>query len=123
GLRLEGAWWMAVPLLVAGVLAFLTIGTIVGSWARTQEAANAVTQLIVLPTAILGGSVFPLDQAPGWMQTVSHAFPLRYLNEGMLNVMSRGLGAESVLAEIGILLGVAVAGALIAVRLFRWEAH
>lgn len=123
GLRLEGAWWMAVPLLVAGVLAFLSIGMLVGAWARTQEAANAVTQLIVLPMAFLGGSFFPLDQAPGWMQTVSYVFPLRYLNEGMLNVMSRGLGAESVLTEIGILLGVAVVGALIAARLFRWEAH
>ena len=57
------------------------------------------------------------------MQTVSYVFPLRYLNEGMLNVMSRGLGAASVLTEIGILLGVAVVGAFIAVRLFRWEAH
>jgi ABC-2 type transport system permease protein len=123
GLQLEGAWWMAIPLLIAGVLAFLSIGMLVGAWAKTQETANAVTQLIVLPMAFLGGSFFPLEQAPGWMRTLSHIFPLRYLNEGMLNVMSRGLGPGSVLPEMGILVGVAVAGSLIAVRLFRWEAH
>ncbi|MFG2244306.1 ABC transporter permease [Spirillospora sp. NPDC048823] len=121
GLQLEGAWWMAIPLLVAGVLAFLSIGMIVGAWAKSQETANAVTQLIVLPMAFLGGSFFPLEQTPGWMQTLSYIFPLRYLNEGMLDVMSRGLGPTSALAEIGILVGVAAGGALIALRLFRWE--
>lgn len=122
GLQLQGAWWMAVPLLTAGVLAFLSIGMIIGAWAKSQESANAVTQLIVLPMAFLGGSFFPLDESPGWMRTLSYIFPLRYLNEGMLNVMSRGLGPSSALTEIGVLSGVAVAGTLIAVRLFRWDA-
>lgn len=123
GLQLKDGWWMAVPLLVSGVLAFLSIGMLVGAWAKTQETANAVTQLIVLPMAFLGGSFFPLEETPTWMQTVSYIFPLRYLNEGMLDLMSRGLGPGSALTEMAILLGVAAAGALISVRLFRWDPH
>lgn len=122
GLQLSGAWWMSIPMVIAGVLAFLSIGMLIGAWAKTQETAQAVTQLVVLPMAFLGGSFFPLDAAPGWMKTLSYIFPLRYLNEGMLNVMGRGLGPMSALPQIGVLLGVAVVGALIAVRLFRWEA-
>lgn len=122
GLRLSGAWWMSIPMVIAGVLAFLSIGMLIGAWAKTQETAQAVTQLVVLPMAFLGGSFFPLDAAPGWMKTLSYIFPLRYLNEGMLNVMGRGLGPMSALPQIGVLVGVAVVGALIAVRLFRWEA-
>jgi ABC-2 type transport system permease protein len=122
GLQLNGACWMAIPMVISGVLAFLSIGMVVGAWAKTQETAQAVTQLIVLPMAFLGGSFFPLDAAPGWMKTLSYIFPLRYLNEGMLNVMGRGLGPMSALPQIGVLVGVAVVGALIAVRLFRWEA-
>jgi ABC-2 type transport system permease protein len=122
GLQLSGAWWMAIPTVIAGVLAFLSIGMLIGAWAKTQETAQAVTQLVVLPMAFLGGSFFPLDAAPGWMKTLSYIFPLRYLNEGMLNVMGRGLGPMSALPQIGVLVGVAVVGALIAVRLFRWEA-
>jgi ABC-2 type transport system permease protein len=122
GLQLSGAWWMSIPMVIAGVLAFLSIGMLIGAWAKTQETAQAVTQLVVLPMAFLGGSFFPLDEAPGWMKTLSYIFPLRYLNEGMLNVMGRGLGPMSALPQIGILLAVAVVGALIAVRLFRWEA-
>ncbi|GAA1855011.1 ABC transporter permease [Actinomadura bangladeshensis] len=122
GLQLSGAWWMSIPMVIAGVLAFLSIGMLIGAWAKTQETAQAVTQLVVLPMAFLGGSFFPLDAAPGWMKTLSYIFPLRYLNEGMLNVMGRGLGPMSALPQIGVLLGVAAVGALIAVRLFRWEA-
>jgi ABC-2 type transport system permease protein len=122
GLRLSGAWWMSIPMVIAGVLAFLSIGMLIGAWAKTQETAQAVTQLVVLPMAFLGGSFFPLDAAPGWMKTLSYIFPLRYLNEGMLNEMGRGLGPMSALPQIGVLVGVAVVGALIAVRLFRWEA-
>ncbi|MFA1545805.1 ABC transporter permease [Actinomadura chokoriensis] len=122
GLQLSGAWWMAIPMVIAGVLAFLSIGMLVGAWAKTQETAQAVTQLIVLPMAFLGGSFFPLDSSPGWLKTLSYIFPLRYLNEGMLNVMGRGLGPTSALPQIGVLVGVAVVGALIAVRLFRWDA-
>ncbi|GGV37146.1 antibiotic ABC transporter permease [Actinomadura cremea] len=121
GLRLSGAWWMAVPMVLAGVLAFLSLGMMVGAWAKSQETAQAVTQLIVLPMAFLGGSFFPLDASPQWMRTLSYIFPLRYLNEGMLNVMGRGLGPMSALPQIGVLLGVALVGALVAVRLFRWD--
>ncbi|WP_030167118.1 ABC transporter permease [Spirillospora albida] len=121
GLRLGHAWWMAIPTVLAGVLAFLSIGMVVGAWAKSQETAQAATQIIVLPMAFLGGSFFPLDAMPRWMEVVSYVFPLRYLNEAMLNVMGRGLGPMSALPQIGILLGVAVVGALIAARLFRWD--
>ncbi|WP_329521673.1 ABC transporter permease [Spirillospora sp. NBC_01491] len=122
GLKLQEYWWMAIPMVLSGVLAFLAIGMVIGAWAKTQEAAQGVTQLVVLPMAFLGGSFFPLDDAPGWLKTLSYIFPLRYLNEGMLNVMGRGLGPASALPQIGVLLGVAVVGSLVAVRLFRWDA-
>ncbi|WP_067482949.1 ABC transporter permease [Actinomadura hibisca] len=121
GLQLRDAWWMAIPLVLSGVLAFLAIGMVIGAWAKTQETAQTVTQAVVLPMAFLGGSFFPLDASPTWMRTLSYIFPLRYLNEGMLNVMGRGLGPASALPQIAILLGVAVVGALVAARLFRWD--
>ncbi|MEU5882137.1 ABC transporter permease [Spirillospora sp. NPDC047279] len=121
GLRLEDSWWMAIPLVVSGVLAFLSIGMVIGAWAKTQEAAQTVTQLVVLPMAFLGGSFFPIDASPGWMRAISYVFPLRYLNEGMLNVMTRGLGPGSALPQIAILLGISVVGGLVATRLFRWD--
>jgi ABC-type multidrug transport system permease subunit len=121
GLKLTGAWWMSIPVVLAGVLAFLAIGMVVGAWAKTQDSAQTVIQMVTFPMVFLGGSFFPLDSAPKWLQTISYVVPLRYLNQGMLNVMGRGLGPASALPQIGVLLGIALVASLVAVKLFRWD--
>jgi ABC-2 type transport system permease protein len=80
-----------------------------------------MANFIVLPMAFLSGSFFPLDGAPGWLQAVSQALPLRHLNEGMLDVMVRGDGPSAAWAPMGILLGFTLVLAGLAARLFRWE--
>lgn len=122
GLELSGWWWLAIPLLAAGTLAFLSLGLLAGAVARTVEAAVAIANIVVLPMAFLSGSFFPLDAAPGWLTTVSQLLPLRHLNDGMLDVMVRGEGPGAVLAPIGLLLGFAVVITGIAGRFFRWDA-
>ena len=121
GLQLTYAWWMAIPLVVCGILAFMSIGLLVGAIAKTQQAATAIANLIILPMAFLGGAFIPLDFAPNWVRDASYAMPLRYLVTGMQDVMARGEGPASALPAIGILLGFTVVVSAIAVRMFRWD--
>jgi ABC-2 type transport system permease protein len=121
GLRLTGSWWMSLPLLVAGTLAFMSLGLLAGSLAKTQEGAVNLANFFVLPMAFLSGSFFPLDGAPQWLQVTSQLLPLRHLNDGMLDVLVRGEGPSAAVVPICILLGFAAVVTLIAVRLFRWE--
>jgi ABC-2 type transport system permease protein len=121
GLRLTSYWWMVIPLITAGTLAFLSIGLLAGSWAKTQESASAIENFIVLPMAFLSGSFFPLDNAPGWLRAVSEVFPLKHLNNAMLDVMVRGRTPEVVLPEIGILVAFAVVLTALSAKLFKWD--
>lgn len=121
GLRLTASWWMAIPVVICGTLAFMSIGLLVGALARTQQAATAIANLIILPMAFLAGAFIPLDFAPSWMRQVSYLLPLRYLVTGTQNVMARGLGPASALPAIGILLGFTAVLTVIAARLFRWD--
>lgn len=121
GLKLTGDWWLAAPLLLAGTLAFLSIGLLVGAIARTEEAASALANFIVLPMAFLSGTFFDISQAPAWLQAVSRVLPLRWMNDGMLDVLSRGQGPGAVVLPLAVLLVFAVAVGLIATRLFRWD--
>jgi ABC-2 type transport system permease protein len=121
GLQLTSAWWMAIPLVICGTLAFMSIGLLVGSFAKTQQAATAVANLIILPMALLGGAFIPLVFAPGWMQKVAYAMPLRYLVTGMQDVMARGEGPAAALPDIAILLLLTAVLCLISVRVFRWD--
>ncbi len=121
GLRLTAWWWMAIPVVICGTLAFLSIGLLVGAVAKTQQAATGLANLIILPMAFLGGSFIPLEFAPHWLQQVSYVMPLRYLVVGMQNVMARGEGPASALPAMGVLLAFAAVVTFIAVRLFRWD--
>ena len=71
GLRLTGWWPMVFPLTLVGTLAFLSIGLLAGSVAKTEEAAVGLANVIVLPMAFLSGSFFSLAGAPA--QVFSYA--------------------------------------------------
>ena len=121
GLSLTGAWWMSIPLLVTGTLSFMSLGLLAGSISKTVEGATSLANIFVLPMAFLSGSFFPLDGAPKWLDVVSHLLPLRYLNEGMLDVMVRGQGPSAVLLPMAVLVGFAVVVVAIASRFFSWD--
>ena len=112
---------MALPLLVCGTLAFMAMGLFAGSVSKTVEGATGFANFLVLPMAFLSGSFFPLSGAPTWLNVVSHLLPLRYLNDGMLDVMVRGDGPGAALLPIAILLAFATVVVLISTRFFTWE--
>lgn len=120
-LQLTGSWWMAIPILLCGTLCFMALGLLAGALCETAEGASGFANFITLPMAFLSGSFIPLDVAPAWIQSVSKALPLRYLNEGMLDVMVRGQGPAAGLVPMGVLLLFAVGFALLATRGFRWD--
>lgn len=121
GLQLSGSWWLMAPLLVFGTLSFLAIGLLVGAVAKTEESASAMANFIVLPMAFLSGTFFDLSNAPAWMRLVSQAFPLRHMNDAMLDVLARDQGAGVVVVPCLILLGFAVVVTAVATRLFQWD--
>lgn len=122
GLRLTGAWYMAIPLTIAGALAFLAIGLLVGSIAKTSEGGSGLANLITLPMGFLSGAFIPLVAAPGWLIVVSKFMPMGYLVSGLSDVLVRGQGPGSAALPIAILLVFAAAVTLIATRLFKWDA-
>ncbi|MCK1798650.1 ABC transporter permease [Streptomyces sp. XM4193] len=122
GLKLSGDWWLCLPLVVTGTLAFMSIGLVVGAVAKSEEAANGMAQLIVLPMAFLSGSFFLLDLAPKWVRTLSDFLPLKHLSDAMQGVLSRGESWGTALPVMGGLLLFAAVLTLIAGKLFRWDA-
>ncbi|WP_112262058.1 ABC transporter permease [Lentzea terrae] len=121
GLKLAGSWWLSIPLLLLGTIAFFALGMLVGAFAKTEEAASAAANIVVLPMAFLSGTFFPVDQAPAWLQTVSKIFPLRHMNDGMLDVLVRGKGIDALVVPAAILVGFALVVGFLASRVFKWE--
>ncbi|MEV4611938.1 ABC transporter permease [Kitasatospora sp. NPDC049258] len=121
GLQLTGDWWLVVPLVLCATVAFMSIGLVTGAAAKSEEAANGINQMIILPMSFLGGAFFPLDGAPGWLQTVSRFLPLRYLVTSAQSVLSRGGGVLDILPAMGGLLVFTAVMCAIAWRFFNWD--
>lgn len=123
GLRLVGTWALAIPVFLLGVLAFFAIGMLVGAFCKTEESATGAANIVVLPMAFLSGTFFPLDLAPAWMQTVSKVFPLRHMNDGIMDFLVRGKDAGALVVPCLILAAFVVVVGAISAKVFQWEDH
>jgi ABC-2 type transport system permease protein len=112
---------LAVPVLLLGVMAFFAVGMIVGSRVTSSEAVAAIANCLLVPMAFLSGTFYPLDQSPAWLQGLAKALPLRYMIEGTAGVLTGAQGPGAIIVPCAVLLGVAVLGAGLAARFFRWS--
>ncbi|MEV6784614.1 ABC transporter permease [Streptomyces sp. NPDC051098] len=123
GMELHPRWPMAIPVLLLGITAFLGIGVIVGTYANTPEAVAAIANFLMVPMAFLSGSFLPLDMMPSWLQTLSRALPLRYLNDAVAaSLVGRG-GWDDIATGCGVLIAFTFVLGAIALRTFRWSNH
>ncbi|CCH34525.1 ABC transporter permease [Actinosynnema sp. NPDC047251] len=121
GLQLNGQWWLALPLLILGTTAFFAVGMLVGAFCKTEEAASGAANIVIMPMAFLSGTFFPVEKAPGWLQAVSNIFPLRHMNDGMIDVLVRGKGIEALAVPAAFLIAFTLVVGFIAAKVFRWE--
>src|SRR3989337_648638 len=121
GLQMFGSWLVLAVIVGLALLIFLAVGFAVAGWAKNEDQAAPVANLISLPMLFLSGVFFPRDAMPDLLRGITQFMPLTYVNEALRGVMNEGAG----LLDLGPqLLGMgvwAVITFLIAVRLFKWE--
>jgi ABC-2 type transport system permease protein len=103
---LLGAHWgdpvAVTALIVTTVLAASGIALIVVGFARTEDQAAGLTAIVALVLAVLGGSFFPLSQAPEGLATLSLATPHAWFLRGIGDLAS-GEGIGAVLPSVAVL--------------------
>jgi ABC-2 type transport system permease protein len=121
GLNLNGNLLYVFIMVTVGSLAFLSLGFVIASFARNQEAADSLSNAFSFPMLFLGGVFFPVDSAPKFLQPIMRLIPLRYLADGLRDLMVRNSTLPSEWLNILIMVATAVIGFALAIRLFRWE--
>jgi ABC-2 type transport system permease protein len=121
GLRLSAWTWFAVPLVLLGTAAFLSIGVVLGGIAKTGPGAAGLSNLVTMPMAFVSGAFWPLSLSPQWVQWVSTVSPMRYLNEALQQVVVYGESPAAVLPQIGFLAGFAVVVGVFAWKTFKFD--
>lgn len=116
-----GSWAVvAVPVLL-GVAAFVGIGFLLTSAARTSEAARGLATMVAFPMMFLSGVFFPVTDLPEWLQTAVKVLPLTWLVDALHRVMNEGAGFAAVAVDCAVLAVWAAATFALATWRFRWD--
>ena len=100
-------WLIAVSLLF--IFVSLALGLLISSVTRTQVAAMLASGLILMmPTMILSGMIFPIESMPLVLQGISAILPARWYIQAVRKLMIEGVDVTLVMQEIGILALMAV---------------
>ena len=108
-------------LVVLGALAFISLGYVVASFARTEETASAATSILQFPLMFLSGIFFPFEMMPPFMKAVGAIMPLTYLGDALRQVMVHGSAFAPLAVDVAVLGGWLVVCLGISARFFSWQ--
>lgn len=101
------------------VVCSLMIGMLISTVARTQLQAMLATMVILLPSILLSGFVFPREAMPPFIAQIGLVFPITYFLDMIRGIVLKGVGARILLRDIGVLSGIFVF--LLAVSVLRFR--
>ncbi|MGH3037395.1 MAG: ABC transporter permease [Gaiellaceae bacterium] len=108
-----------VLVILTGSAAFAALGIAVTTVVRTADGSSAVVNAIYLPAAFISGVFFSTEEMPAILEAISEILPLTYFLDLVRASFVPGESfAPSALAAV---LVWGVFGAVVAVRMFRWE--
>lgn len=104
-----------------GLIVFLGFGLAVSGIAKNESTVPPIANIITLPQFLLSGTFFSISAFPTWLQPISRALPLTYLNDALRKVAFEGASLWDVNHQILILLLWGVGIYALAVKVFKWE--
>ena len=102
------------------ILLALSLGLLISSVAKTQFVALLVSAMVLLlPTVLLSGMIFPIESMPQILQYISAIMPPRYYIDAMRKLMIMGVGIESVMKDVVVLCVMTACLLIIALKKFN----
>ncbi len=101
GVPLRGDFWTLAVGSALFVFASLGMGLVISAIAPSLDTANILAMLIAfLPSFLLSGFAFALDQIPVFLQWVSYLFPARFMVTISRGVFLKGAGFTELWPEL-----------------------
>jgi ABC-2 type transport system permease protein len=121
GVSVTGSLLLVAGFVTLGAMAFLALGYVIASFARTEDSANGMTSMVQFPMMFLSGAFFQIDAMPAPLQAVARIIPLTYLADALRQVMVGGAAFAPLWLCAAVLLGWLVVCFGIAARKFQWQ--
>ena len=120
-LHMEGSYVNLIIFLIFSIIVIFGFGLAIGGWAKSEDRAAPLTNLISFPMMFLSGTFFPTYIMPFWLQDISKFLPLTPVIDGLREIISQGktildLGPQLLLIAVWTIIIY-----IISFAVFRWE--
>jgi len=100
GVPLRGSGFLLFSLAGLFLLGAISQGVVVSILAKNQLLSSQISIFIsYLPTFILSGFIYPIDNMPKLIQFITYVFPSRYIVSILKGIFSKGVGLEILWVE------------------------
>ncbi len=119
-----GHWGALIAALAVGTAAFCALGVAVACVIPHADAAPAIVNGILFPVLFISGVFFPV-KGGSVLTTVGNIFPVRHFVNAVFAAfdprIAHGMGHGWSWGDLAVVAAWGVAGAVVAVRRFRWD--
>ncbi len=120
-LNMNGDYLSLLLFVILGIIVLFGIGLSVGGWAKNENQAAPLANLVTFPMMFLSGTFFPRFLMPEWLQNISYFLPLTPVIDGTRLIITEGKNILDLGPQVGLLMVWAIVIYFIAFRVFRWE--
>lgn len=120
-MHLIGSLFNMLVMALIGTITFLAFGFGIAGWAKDENQAAPVANLVSFPMLFLSGTFFPREAFPEYLKRITDVLPLTFLADGLRQIANEGASLWAVRGDILGLAIWALIAFVIAVRVFKWE--
>jgi ABC-type multidrug transport system permease subunit len=104
GVNLHNQWLAFLLVMTAFTACMTALTLLLAALLQTQQTAQAVSTLLALSLAALGGAFWPMEIVPTWMQTIGHLSPVAWAMDGFKSLIFYGGTLNTVITPVVVLL-------------------
>ncbi len=120
GIPIRGSIILLLFEFILYVLLALSLGILISTATNSQQVAILISMVaLMLPTVILSGFIFPIENMPKILQWLCAIMPPKYFNIILKSIMLKGVGLAYVWKETLILLVMTVFFIIASIRKFK----
>src|SRR2546427_5369740 len=116
---IKGSLLLLYVLSLAFFFSTLGIGTLISTVSKTFQQATQLAQLVLLPSILISGFIFPRESLPQALQLIGRLLPLTYFVIVLRGILIKGVGIEYLWHQILPLVGLGVLVFVMAIRRFQ----
>ena len=120
GVPMAGSYFTFCLISLVFVIAMLAMGLLISSMVENQVIAMLISGMgLMMPTALLSGMIFPIDNMPWLLRVISAVIPARWFISAVRKIMIEGLDFVFIYKEFVILCFMTLVLLVISLKKFK----